>query len=951
MSEKSRCNVRSPLGKEIDMDKQSINELVMKIAQEPPLIANIPYFDRKVSNYDMQVRQWLKIGKTGEESEERYKKNNSEKQDGNNVEYGYFLHRNGQDFVKGDRQGGEIILNHPVVYIVYYHNKEDEKTWTVYVGETNNIVERTVQHVNNVAVRGEIENDSLVDRVNREKEEAADDAISKAIDSGIKVRQFVIWHPLFNKSLTLDIENHLIDYVQSLDNVHCLNGRSNAQKNYFTDNALSTVISEIWKRLVFANKRIQRETFGVGEKGGPKNPVLFPPEEQIWQSSLYKISPFHSLGDDQRKALEELEKRILEALREEQSSSKAKLFFVQGGAGTGKSILLSTLFYDLCQKQIDDTSDRSFSVKLLVRNNELLTQYIEMARLQGILTSKDTRDEYNVLNPTKFINNHTNFNNNRTESDQSKKDVDVVLIDEAHLLFTEHNQSYHSVHDRQLHDILCCSKVVIAVFDPRQIMNKTGNWDSGVLDIFLGRAVESEIRGQHAESPWLTVIDEKPLSFENGDQFETHSIYLHQQFRISASPEVEDWIRSITAADARSVIPRSDAYGTELPRIKSIYDAMQAENNKAMYDADKSYDSGLPGGLGNIPYEIKVLDSPYAVVAAIDKKRGEMIERNKAYAKECHLSSAAGKPRDLCRVLATYDWPYTATRGGYVTLYPSRDAKGNVVWLMPGSWKKDGNLPIPPEGFSGENRFNMAWNAGAKLTINFHGLVGEEGSETGKEITKDLGFYGGKVPFNMFAKCIKQDKIQKTEGKVFIGWSEKENGVPILPDVVFPDTDYAVDSCNYDVYPVYVDASSGVKPIDYHHSARKDDNTDKVNDKDPWASRKNTESEIGSYFTIQGSDLNYAGVIIGPSISYDSERKCLIYRPQYSKDKNVNTGKSRNGTERDRLLAEMFVKNQLNVLLTRGVHGLYLFAVDPLLQHALMEAQQSKCRDSYRIDA
>ena len=36
--------------------------------------------------------------------------------------------------------------------------------------------------------------------------------------------------------------------------------------------------------------------------------------------------------------------------------------------------------------------------------------------------------------------------------------------------------------------------------------------------------------------------------------------------------------------------------------------------------------------------------------------------------------------------------------------------------------------------------------------------------------------------------------------------------------------------------------------------------------------------------------------------------------------------------------AQSNLRNELNVLLKRGVHGLYLFAVDPELQSALKEA-------------
>ena len=39
---------------------------------------------------------------------------------------------------------------------------------------------------------------------------------------------------------------------------------------------------------------------------------------------------------------------------------------------------------------------------------------------------------------------------------------------------------------------------------------------------------------------------------------------------------------------------------------------------------------------------------------------------------------------------------------------------------------------------------------------------------------------------------------------------------------------------------------------------------------------------------------------------------------------------------------ERLLKNELNVLLTRGVKGLYIYAVDPALQEELMRRQGEK---------
>ena len=98
-----------------------------------------------------------------------------------------------------------------------------------------------------------------------------------------------------------------------------------------------------------------------------------------------------------------------------------------------------------------------------------------------------------------------------------------------------------------------------------------------------------------------------------------------------------------------------------------------------------------------------------------------------------------------------------------------------------------------------------------------------------------------------------------------------------------------------------------------------------------WAERPETIDEIGSTFTIQGFDLNYAGVIIGPSVKLREGK--LLFDSKASKNKRAVSKRSGVKDYSDKNL-----RNELNVLLKRGVHGLYLFAVDPELQLALERA-------------
>ena len=89
----------------------------------------------------------------------------------------------------------------------------------------------------------------------------------------------------------------------------------------------------------------------------------------------------------------------------------------------------------------------------MVNHDEQLTVYKQIMDKLGIT------DEYGqvVLKPTPFINSHTN-----------KDLIDVVFVDEAHLLLTQGKMSYRG--NNQLQDILDRTKVVVAMFDSKQIL-------------------------------------------------------------------------------------------------------------------------------------------------------------------------------------------------------------------------------------------------------------------------------------------------------------------------------------------------------------------------------------------------------------------------------------------------------------------------------------------------
>ncbi|MDB0580783.1 DUF2075 domain-containing protein [Salinicoccus roseus] len=111
--------------------------------------------------------------------------------------------------------------------------------------------------------------------------------------------------------------------------------------------------------------------------------------------------------------------------------------------------------------------------------------------------------------------------------------------------------------------------------------------------------------------------------------------------------------------------------------------------------------------------------------------------------------------------------------------------------------------------------------------------------------------------------------------------------------------------------------------------------------KETWAEHPETVREVGSIYTIQGFDLNYVGVILGPSVSYDEEKEELKLLPQKYRDKEAFRTSSEPKVQYNvEEMKEQIILNSINVLMKRGVKGLYLYASDEKLQAVLKEKYQ-----------
>lgn len=356
-----------------------------------------------------------------------------------------------------------IILDYPTVYI---HNWKKTEDYEVYIGESNNVIQRTKQHYSD-GRRGE----SWKSNLHRNN-----------------ASLYIIGHEHFNKSLTLDIENRLRLYLMSTERVRRIyNQRGNPQNKYYTEQEFDSIFQQVWKRL------------------RKKDPLLFPTESSIKDSAIFKASPLHTLTQDQVDAKELIIQKVFDAL---DKTGEKQLIFIEGEAGTGKTVLNSSTFYEILLEN-EEKERQHIQCHLMVNHDEQITVYQQIAQKLGLT---DHNSEV-VCKPTRFINSHTPEN-----------PVDVVFVDEAHLLWTQGKQSYRG--NNQLEDIIARAKVTVVMFDENQILTTEQFWEADMLEYYRSR---SKDQGNYIE--------------------------LKTQMRMLASKETINWIDDFTKNQKLYEIP------------------------------------------------------------------------------------------------------------------------------------------------------------------------------------------------------------------------------------------------------------------------------------------------------------------------------------------------------------------------------------------------------------
>lgn len=102
-----------------------------------------------------------------------------------------------------------------------------------------------------------------------------------------------------------------------------------------------------------------------------------------------------------------------------------------------------------------------------------------------------------------------------------------------------------------------------------------------------------------------------------------------------------------------------------------------------------------------------------------------------------------------------------------------------------------------------------------------------------------------------------------------------------------------------------------------------------------WIASPTSINEVGSIHTVQGYDLNYAGVIIGNDLQWDEDTQRLIvdrdsYFDKKGKENNPTLGRVYSDEDLLRYLCNVYA-----VLMTRGIRGTYVHVSHHRLRHRL----------------
>lgn len=258
----------------------------------------------------------------------------------------------------------------PVVYII-----KDDTIGEAYIGESTNAINRMKNHL-----------------ANEDRKKLAD--------------LLIISCDKFNKSAVLDIESNLIQYMSSDGRYKLQNGNTGLiNHNYYQREQYQDLFDNLWEHLLV-------------EKYA-KNPL-----SRIDNSDLFKYSPYKSLTNDQHDSVLE----ILGLLTKKEENT----IFVEGGAGTGKTILaiymMKLLKTDLMDYHLDEEDETYSSELAMISKLKIKLKNPRVALVVPMTSLRKTLKK--VFANVKGLKSSMVIG----PSEVSKNKYDVLIVDEAHRL-------------------------------------------------------------------------------------------------------------------------------------------------------------------------------------------------------------------------------------------------------------------------------------------------------------------------------------------------------------------------------------------------------------------------------------------------------------------------------------------------------------------------------------
>ncbi|MBW3520440.1 DNA/RNA helicase domain-containing protein [Flavobacterium sp. NKUCC04_CG] len=355
-------------------------------------------------------------------------------------------------------------LSWPLVYVL-----SDIKTKQAYIGETTDVISRMKSHLNNPY---------------KQKLTSANFILSD----------------YFNKSAALDIESNLIKYVAADGFFQTINGNLGiANHQYYQQKEVYwELFRSIWEEL---------RSLGIARYS----------LEHIDNSDLFKYSPYKSLSVEQILGL----KKILQCLLDD----NAKVSLIEGGAGTGKTILAIFLF-KLLKTDLRDFNYSDFDetdVELFEMLERVKEEYKDLKMALVIPMSSFRKTISNVFKNIKGLSSKMVIG----PAEMVREKYDLLIIDESHRLRRRVNLG--------------------AYF---------GNFDSNCTALGLDKNTSSELEWALVQSKKTILFYDEKQSIKPSDVLKsdfiklkaastTRNEQLKQQFRVKGGRQYVSFINKL----------------------------------------------------------------------------------------------------------------------------------------------------------------------------------------------------------------------------------------------------------------------------------------------------------------------------------------------------------------------------------------------------------------------